>query len=81
MRNEIKTKLFFLILFVLEIVKIWKSPYAHFNFTNLCINTDVLSPMEKSHQHMTGARRRETQSNRLREEKKQMESDSKKVKE
>ena len=35
----------FLLLFILEIVKIRRSPYAHFNFTNLRINTDVLSPM------------------------------------
>ena len=34
------------ILFILEIVKIRRSPYAHFNFTNLRINTDVLSPMQ-----------------------------------
>ena len=37
----------FLLLFILEIVKIRRSPYAHFNFTNLRINTDVLSPMCK----------------------------------
>ena len=45
LRNEIETKILFLILFILEIVKIRRSPYAHFNFTNLRINTDVLSPM------------------------------------
>ena len=40
--NEIETKIYF---FILEIVKIRRSPYAHFNFMNLRINTDVLSPM------------------------------------
>ena len=33
------------ILFILGIVKIQRSPYAHLSFTNLRINTDVLSPM------------------------------------
>ena len=36
---------FFIILFILEIVKIRRSLYAHFNFMNLRIYTDVLSPM------------------------------------
>ena len=48
--NEIETFFFFFILFILEIVKIRRSPHAHFNFTNLCINTDVLSPI---HTHTT----------------------------
>jgi len=45
--NEIE---FFYIfnVFILEIVKIWRSPYAHFNFMNLHINTDVLLPMHKA---------------------------------
>ena len=42
LRNEIETKIY---IFILEIVKIRRSPYADFNFTNLRINTDVLSPM------------------------------------
>ena len=41
-----KQKNIFLILFILEIVKIRRSLYAHFNFTNLRINTDILSPMQ-----------------------------------
>ena len=41
-RNQNIFFFFFLILFILEIVKIRRSPYAHFN---LRINTDVLSPM------------------------------------
>ena len=45
LQNEIETKIYIFILFILEIVKIRRSPYAHFNFTNLRINTDVLSPM------------------------------------
>ena len=42
LRYEIKTKTKKIIL---EIVKIQRSLYAHFNFTNLRINMDVLSPM------------------------------------
>ena len=42
LRYEIETKTK---KFILEIVKIRRSPYAHFNFTNLRINMDVLSPM------------------------------------
>ena len=45
LQNKIETKKYFIILFTLEIVKIRRSPYAHFNFTTLHINTDVLSPM------------------------------------
>ena len=43
LRNKIET--IFLFFFILEIFKIRRSLYAHFNFTNLRINTDVLSPM------------------------------------
>ena len=42
LRYEIKTKTK---KFILEIVKIRRSPYVHFNFTNLRINMDILSPM------------------------------------
>ena len=37
--------LFFFIFFILKIIKIQRSPYAHFNFMTLCINTNVPSPM------------------------------------
>ena len=39
-------------LFVLEIVKRRKSPYTHFNLTNLRINTDIISPMLMLDQHI-----------------------------
>ena len=45
LRNKIETKN--IIIFNLEIVKIWRSLYEHFNFTNLRINTDILSPMQQ----------------------------------
>ena len=42
LQNKIETKIY---IFILEIFKIRRSPDAHFSFTNLRINTDVLSPM------------------------------------
>ena len=49
LQNEIETKIDF---FILEVVKIRRSPYARFNFTNLRINTDVLSPMYQLHEKL-----------------------------